>query len=50
MIKKKIECSGPIKGLSVEANAFGEVRGILNVPGPKNHIDFSHSPFEKGAK
>jgi molecular chaperone Hsp33 len=25
----KIECSGPIKGLSVEANAFGEVRGYL---------------------
>jgi molecular chaperone Hsp33 len=25
----KIECSGPIKGLSVEANTFGEVRGYL---------------------
>jgi molecular chaperone Hsp33 len=25
----QIECSGPIKGLSVEANAFGEVRGYL---------------------
>jgi molecular chaperone Hsp33 len=25
----KIECSGSIKGLSVEANAFGEVRGYL---------------------
>jgi molecular chaperone Hsp33 len=31
----KIECSGPIRGLSVEANAFGEVRGFLkNVPIP----------------
>ena len=30
-----IECSGPIKGLVVEANAFGEVRGFLkNVPIP----------------
>jgi molecular chaperone Hsp33 len=25
----KIECSGPAKGLSVEANALGEVRGFL---------------------
>jgi len=25
----KIQCSGPIRGLSVEANAFGEVRGYL---------------------
>jgi molecular chaperone Hsp33 len=25
----QIECSGPIKGLSVEVNAFGEVRGSL---------------------
>ena len=31
----KIECSGPIKGLSVETNAFGEVRGYLKaVPIP----------------
>jgi molecular chaperone Hsp33 len=30
-----VECSGPIKGLSVESNAFGEVRGFLkNVPIP----------------
>lgn len=25
----KVECSGPIKGLSVDANAFGEIRGYL---------------------
>ena len=25
----KIDCSGPVKGLSVEANALGEVRGFL---------------------
>ena len=36
-ISIKIECSGPIKGLIVEANAFGEVRGFLeNVPIPIN--------------
>lgn len=27
----KIECAGPIKGLSVEASAFGEIRGYLKV-------------------
>lgn len=44
----KIECSGPIKGLTVEANAFGEVRGFLkNVPIPidKPMQDFDLSPF-----
>lgn len=44
----KIDCSGPIKGLSVEANAFGEVRGYLkNVPIPleKPMEDFDLSPF-----
>ncbi|MCP3921359.1 MAG: Hsp33 family molecular chaperone HslO [Desulfobacterales bacterium] len=25
----KIECSGPLKGLTVESNSFGEVRGFL---------------------
>ena len=43
-----IQCSGPIKGLSVEANAFGEVRGCLkNVPIPidKPLEDFNLSPF-----
>jgi len=44
----KIDCSGPIKGLYVEANAFGEVRGYLkNVPIPieKPLEDFNLSPF-----
>jgi len=44
----KIECSGPIKGLAVEANAFGEVRGYLrNVPIPieKPLEDFDLSAF-----
>ena len=44
----QIECSGPIKGLSVEANAFGEVRGYLKqVPIPIDHPleSFDLSPF-----
>ena len=44
----QIECSGPIKGLHVEANAFNEVRGFLkNVPIPieKPMEDFDLSPF-----
>lgn len=44
----KIECSGPIKGLTAEANAFGEVRGFLkNVPIPIDRPmqDFDLSPF-----
>jgi molecular chaperone Hsp33 len=47
-ISLKIECSGPIRGLVVEANAFGEVRGFLtNVPIPleKPMEDFNLSPF-----
>jgi molecular chaperone Hsp33 len=28
-VKLRIDCSGPARGLSVEANAFGEVRGYL---------------------
>lgn len=36
-IALKIECSGPIKGLTVEANAQGEVRGHLKInPIPLN--------------
>ncbi|MBU0484533.1 MAG: Hsp33 family molecular chaperone HslO [Proteobacteria bacterium] len=31
-ISLTIECSGPIKGLDVEANVFGEVRGYLKTP------------------
>ncbi len=44
----KIDCSGPIKGLFVEANAFGEVRGYLkNTPIPieKPLENFNLSPF-----
>jgi molecular chaperone Hsp33 len=34
-VAMQINCSGPVKGLSVEANAFGEVRGYLKrVPIP----------------
>jgi len=43
-----VDCSGPIKGLVVEANAFGEVRGYLkNIPIPvdKPLNDFNLSPF-----
>jgi molecular chaperone Hsp33 len=44
----KVECSGPIKGLRVEANAYGEVRGFLNqvpIPIEKPLTDFNLSPF-----
>ncbi len=44
----KVDCSGPIKGFSVEANAAGEVRGFLkNVPIPVDEPleDFNLSPF-----
>ena len=47
-VSLKIECSGPIKGLTAEANAFGEVRGFLkNVPIPidKPMENFDLSPF-----
>ena len=47
-VSLKIECTGPIKGLTVEANAFGEVRGFLkNVPIPIDRPmeDFNLSPF-----
>jgi molecular chaperone Hsp33 len=43
-----INCSGPIKGLSVEANAFGEVRGYLKrvpIPIDKPLDDFDLSRF-----
>jgi molecular chaperone Hsp33 len=36
----RVDCSGPAKGLSVEANAFGEVRGYLI----ENPIPVDHSP------
>jgi molecular chaperone Hsp33 len=44
----KVECSGPIKGLSVEANAFGEVRGYLSqvpIPIDKPLESFDLRPF-----
>ena len=31
-ISLNIECSGPVKGLDVEANGYGEVRGFLKTP------------------
>jgi molecular chaperone Hsp33 len=44
----KVECSGPIKGLRVETNAYGEVRGYLKqvpIPIEKPLEDFNLSPF-----
>lgn len=36
----RVDCSGPARGLSAEANAFGEVRGYLM----ENPIPLDHSP------
>ena len=47
-ISIKFDCSGPIKGLVVEANAFGEVRGFLKqvpIPLDKPMESFSLSPL-----
>ena len=47
-ISLKFDCSGPIKGLVVEANAFGEVRGFLKrvpIPIDKPMESFDLSPF-----
>jgi molecular chaperone Hsp33 len=44
----KIECSGPVKGLTVEARAEGEVRGYLwqnPIPVDKPLESFDMSPF-----
>lgn len=44
----EIACSGPIKGLSVEGNAFGEMRGFLKavpIAVPKPLESFDLSPF-----
>jgi len=44
----QINCSGPIKGLSVEGNAFGEVRGYLKrvpIPIEKPVADFDLARF-----
>ncbi len=47
-ISIKFDCSGPIKGLVVEANAFGEVRGFLKrvpIPLDKPMRSFDLAPF-----
>jgi molecular chaperone Hsp33 len=47
-IRLQIDCSGPIRGLVVEANAFGEVRGYLKtdaIPVHKPLESFNLSPF-----
>jgi molecular chaperone Hsp33 len=45
-VSLQINCSGPIRGLSVEANAFGEVRGYLKqVPIP---LDTPLEDFDLG--
>ncbi len=44
----QFDCSGPIKGLVVEANAFGEVRGFLKqvpIPLEKPMESYDLSPF-----
>jgi molecular chaperone Hsp33 len=44
----KIDCSGPVGGLVVEANAYGEVRGYLRkvpIPVEKPLENFDLSPF-----
>jgi len=38
-VSVNIQCSGPIKGLDVESNVFGEVRGYLKV----HQIEVKHS-------
>jgi molecular chaperone Hsp33 len=47
-ISLQIDCSGPVKGLVVEANSYGEVRGYLKkvpIPITKPMDDFNLSPF-----
>ncbi|MBU0992488.1 MAG: Hsp33 family molecular chaperone HslO [Proteobacteria bacterium] len=44
----KIDCSGPVKGLSVEANAMGEIRGFLKnnpIPLDKPYDNLTLSPY-----
>lgn len=48
VIGLKIDCTGPLKGLVVEANAYGEVRGYLKrvpIPVEKPLESFDLSPF-----
>ena len=47
-ISLQIDCSGPIKGLTVDSNAFGEVRGYLKsvpIPIEKPMDSFDLAPF-----
>jgi molecular chaperone Hsp33 len=47
-LKLQIECSGPVKGVTVEANAYGEVRGYLHknpIPISQAVDSFSLAPF-----
>ena len=47
-LRLQVDCSGPVKGLVVEADAAGQVRGFLkNVPIPldKPVEDFNTAPF-----
>ncbi len=47
-LKLQIECSGPVKGLTVEANAYGDVRGYLHknpIPISQPVDSFSLAPF-----
>jgi molecular chaperone Hsp33 len=47
-VKLQIECSGPVKGMIVEANAFGEIRGFLKqvpIPIDRPPKDFNLSPY-----
>jgi molecular chaperone Hsp33 len=47
-IALNIECSGPVKGLNVEANAMNEIRGYLKnktIPVDKPVNDFNLSPY-----
>jgi len=44
----QVDCTGPIKGLHAETNAFGEIRGYLNnvpIPLEKPLENFNLSPF-----
>ena len=47
-LRLQVDCSGPVKGLAVEANAAGQVRGFLKkvpIPLEKPMEDFNTAPF-----
>lgn len=47
-LRLQVSCSGPVQGLNVEANAYGEVRGHLKqvpIPIDKPMQSFDTSPF-----